>query len=360
MLAACAAPLPAAAQPTIRLWPDVSPPCDGTLQACVDGAGPVDQIRIATNDPIAETISFAKPLVLVAQSGFQPVFASGGITATTSSSGDQTIRVEGLGFDASILSLQQASTGSATLRVAGNTFRNGGGIGVGANLPGVGPTSFEVSGNTLDGVGDSAITVNATAATVAGSISDNSIQTTPGSSYAITIDGNTTADVLRNRISGQSQGIGVMGGATVRIVDNLVLGPQVPPGPGHDGIDNLANVQDPNASIDYVDNLFFANTVADIAYTLNVPITIVVADPLYASASDFHLRARSPAIDAGDDASLPVDVTTDLDGSPRIQGSHVDVGAYEAPEPGPAADALASVAALVALRRARPAPRAVA
>jgi uncharacterized repeat protein (TIGR01451 family)/CSLREA domain-containing protein len=45
---------------------------------------------------------------------------------------------------------------------------------------------------------------------------------------------------------------------------------------------------------------------------------------------NLHLRLGSPAIDAGDNAALPPDVTTDLDGNPRIVNGTVDMGAYEA------------------------------
>lgn len=63
------------------------------------------------------------------------------------------------------------------------------------------------------------------------------------------------------------------------------------------------------------------------------------ADPLFVTpvpsapttSGNLRLRAASPAIDAGDDGvtspSLP---STDLDGNPRIIGSAVDLGAYEA------------------------------
>jgi len=37
---------------------------------------------------------------------------------------------------------------------------------------------------------------------------------------------------------------------------------------------------------------------------------------------DFHLEGNSPALDAGNNSALPVDLTTDLDGAPR----RVDVG----------------------------------
>jgi hypothetical protein len=51
------------------------------------------------------------------------------------------------------------------------------------------------------------------------------------------------------------------------------------------------------------------------------------ADPLF--AGDLRLRPGSPAIDAGDTAAVPAGVTTDLAGNPRVQGSAVDMGAYE-------------------------------
>ena len=57
---------------------------------------------------------------------------------------------------------------------------------------------------------------------------------------------------------------------------------------------------------------------------------------------DYHLQAASPCIDAGNDVNVPADVAdldgdgdvaeplpVDLDGTTRIQGSRVDMGAYE-------------------------------
>jgi len=54
------------------------------------------------------------------------------------------------------------------------------------------------------------------------------------------------------------------------------------------------------------------------------------ADPMFADAlnGDYRLLAGSPCIDAGNNSV--VEVTTDLDGDPRIQGACVDMGAFEA------------------------------
>lgn len=46
---------------------------------------------------------------------------------------------------------------------------------------------------------------------------------------------------------------------------------------------------------------------------------------------DLHLLVASPCINAGDNAALPIELTTDLDGEDRIQQCRVDMGAEESP-----------------------------
>ena len=55
---------------------------------------------------------------------------------------------------------------------------------------------------------------------------------------------------------------------------------------------------------------------------------VLDTDPLYLDPDngDFHLLGTSPAIDAGED---PGDLTTDLDGNPRVFGPAADLGCYE-------------------------------
>jgi len=55
------------------------------------------------------------------------------------------------------------------------------------------------------------------------------------------------------------------------------------------------------------------------------------SDPLFVDAAngDYHLLDGSPCRDAGDNSLVPPEVTTDLDGNPRIQNGTVDMGAYE-------------------------------
>jgi hypothetical protein len=53
----------------------------------------------------------------------------------------------------------------------------------------------------------------------------------------------------------------------------------------------------------------------------------IYADPRFVNAaSDFHLQATSPAVDAADASPAPA---LDLDGEPRPVGPRADLGAYE-------------------------------
>ncbi len=56
---------------------------------------------------------------------------------------------------------------------------------------------------------------------------------------------------------------------------------------------------------------------------------IIGPDPGFVAADDFHLAPGSSAINAGSNALVPGDLTSDLDGNPRIVGPSVDIGAYE-------------------------------
>jgi hypothetical protein len=55
------------------------------------------------------------------------------------------------------------------------------------------------------------------------------------------------------------------------------------------------------------------------------------ADPLFVQPGTDNVRLSfgSPCINAGDNGSVPPDITTDIDGNPRISGGVVDMGAYE-------------------------------
>lgn len=56
----------------------------------------------------------------------------------------------------------------------------------------------------------------------------------------------------------------------------------------------------------------------------------IVADPRLARmiTGNYHIQPNSPCVDAGDDSVVPAGAT-DIDGQPRIQGAHVDIGADE-------------------------------
>lgn len=74
----------------------------------------------------------------------------------------------------------------------------------------------------------------------------------------------------------------------------------------------------------------------------------LAADPLFIDvlAEDFQLQSTSPMINAGDNASVPASLTTDLAGNNRVGSSVVDMGAYEFTTPNAGNDLLADAIAV--------------
>ena len=85
--------LPAMA--SVRIWPG-SAPCNSTLQACINAATSGDTVLIATNTPINENLTINKSLVLKAQTGYKPAFASGKAITGESSLSGWSVEIAGL------------------------------------------------------------------------------------------------------------------------------------------------------------------------------------------------------------------------------------------------------------------------
>lgn len=76
------------------VWPG-APPCDTTLQACINSASSGNTVEIASNASIDESISFGIPLTLRAASGYSPQLAADRTIYVTANV-DGTFAVEGI------------------------------------------------------------------------------------------------------------------------------------------------------------------------------------------------------------------------------------------------------------------------
>jgi hypothetical protein len=257
-----------------------------------------------------------------------------GSTVTTAT--DQGIGVGVLGGEATLvdsivtttLAPAVAAANSAHLTVARDTLR--GAIGVYAL-----GASIAVTDTLIDGHG---VPAGATSVGVA-SITD--------SGHSATLDADRVTIVGKD--AGANSTIGgfavgsTRGTATLRLHDAVLAGVSTP----------FARQADPGAAAN-VDARFVAHPDAVGTVTDSGPGTLIEANRVAgapgfvdAAAADFHLRADSPLLDAGDPASATAGggdrdgVTRPLDGNGDCV-ARSDIGAYEYRRPAPKAVATAS------------------
>jgi len=399
------APAPVQSQ-VLHVWPSALSPCDGTLQACVDAVGPADAIRIASNGPIDEDLVRDGSLSLSAATGFTPVI-TGVLTVLADTPGDHTIRIRGLTFSGGRIAVGNRGPGTLQLQVLDNTIEGAQGdftATLRISAIGTGPVVATVTGNRVVPEIDVEPVILVDAGSfLSGVIADNVIEMAPrNDSVAMVfhVSGALVMDVVRNRVTGAGYGAGIRiepldddGVFDLRVLGNLLsgglefgVGIHTLDGRPADGVRDLliahntidgyevgvllndADAELANNALTHLgfglvegfgddlalrSNLYFGNqSNATVGFSLGDDP--VLGDPRYAGPGDFRLLAGSAAIDAGDPTGTPPELTTDLDGQPRVQGDGVDIGAYEAPEPSAAAAFLAAGGALAALARRRP------
>lgn len=219
--------LPLAAAPATHaqvIYPGPNP-CDGTLQACIDATPAGETVRIATNGPIAESISFEKSLTLEAADGFVPIFSAGAsIFAGTPVTGSHFIRIAGLHLEGGVISIGQNSTGSLGAEITGCRAAASGyspaiAIRSGNVGPLRGPVFFAIEGNeaSIQGGGSEAYGIALQLndyADATGVIRDNVVIANDiGQGGVIDVSNGhrvIQVSVIRNRISGANYNSGIL------------------------------------------------------------------------------------------------------------------------------------------------------
>lgn len=237
-------------------WPG-GPPCDGTLQACIDAVAAGETIEIATSSPIAESPSFQKSLTLrgVFTNDSYPSFAPGqSLFASMPETGDQRIAIENLVLEGGSIGVAHTTTGSGEIALTGNTVTTGGWeairIYTGSGGPPRGPLTVDIAHNRVDmsaGSGERhGILFDLSLATQVGvSLRGNDLRMTGNDQGAVIFlanaDGTMTAAVVGNVVwgSGFDTGIfvyqsGDMGSIDATIANNVVTGATI--GEGRTGV----------------------------------------------------------------------------------------------------------------------------
>lgn len=383
---------------TTHTWPGAAP-CAGTLQACIDAASDGDRIEIATDGPIGESIAMhARSLTLAAADGAVPVFSNAGIIANDSGgSGDMQVAVSGLHFEHGYLYATYASAGTATFDLRELVFDDAPGVGSSGLqvIAYAGTVNATLYDNRFVGLPQSLnsglIRLAAQGGTLNANAYYNHVRSTSnagvsGAGILVDVAGSGSGGMIKlhaNEVRGSfyrggiylSEGLfsGTAVNYSARVYNNVVVGSGDGNGigltPNFGNIDaQLINntVTRVNYGVLYShwesgtgtttgllkNNLVRATTAvyAAVGNSINndynlfngpTPNLVTGAHTITADAglvSDAlpRLSAASPAIDAGDTATLGVGLivnnlpVTDADGLRRIKGANkADIGAYE-------------------------------
>lgn len=121
----------AAAPPAVALvtYPGAAP-CDGTLQACIDGVAAGETVEIATATPIMESLTIGKDLTLRSAPGVTGTLLADapgqGTVVLSDAAGTATVRLEGLRFVRTTVAILGFADGS-DFAVTGCSFIDDGG-----------------------------------------------------------------------------------------------------------------------------------------------------------------------------------------------------------------------------------------
>jgi len=248
-LLACALGVPVLANAAPVNWPGGSAPCNGTLQACIDGVGSGVTIQITTATPINESLILNKSVGLAAAPFVRASLASGrGISGSVSGANPWNLSLRGLGLrDAAVQFFYQGTlTAEITienLRIESSAASNPAGIRVETGASAA-PSTVRVLNNRLKvaapGLFDAAIEVEFAGG--AGHLADirwnqvESVGESTGWGVVASARGGATCtfELLGNEVRGHfgRAGIGISEGlfsdtassVTARVFSNVVIG----------------------------------------------------------------------------------------------------------------------------------------
>jgi len=207
-----------------------------------------------------------------------------------------------------------SSSSSSSPTIAGNTFS--GITGPNGNIVACTTGSPVVAGNifTANGATSSAVGTAVSALTGSAVIRDNVIA---WNTEQVGVNAGAQAQVFNNTVVGNA-GTGISATTGALVANNVVAW-------------NKAYGLGSTSGATFRRNCVYGNTSgAYTGFSYSGTDPNLKVDPRLASVpgKDAHIQPSSPCIDAGDD-SLVSSSDTDADGSPRIRGAHVDIGAYE-------------------------------